>query len=217
MKEMEHQDQQQESANVGDGANSSERVDTPSDKVEMFDLEVARMEMDAAEDGDGEHGLRAQVEEDLAGVQGVVEPAELAEGSDQVRERLHPRIGGMREPATVLGEALRTAGEECPAPGHEAHHIIPAKDCPIELQEKLGQAGIGINDAENGVWLPKHAQTANPDCRCIHISQIHANKHDYVATLCHRLLPLASDQVAGELGTIKAELQAGDFDFVQAE
>ena len=100
-----------------------------------------------------------------------------------------------------------------PAPGFEAHHIIPVKQAPPELIAKLEAAGINLNDARNGVWLPKTVEVANEYGRNIHLSQIHADPKAYIAALNKRLMNLPAEKVAAELALIKSELASGTFTF----
>jgi hypothetical protein len=58
-------------------------------------------------------------------------------------------------------------------PGHEAHHIVPKGMKEAEkAREILDKADIGINDAENGIWLPKESSTVNE-----FTSEIHSKVH----------------------------------------
>jgi len=66
-----------------------------------------------------------------------------------------PTPGASAKPSSdALGKALEQAGEVRP-PNSDAHHIAAGKKKVAEPARKiLEQYGIGINDAENGVFLP---------------------------------------------------------------
>ncbi|MBP7546483.1 MAG: AHH domain-containing protein [Corallincola sp.] len=63
-------------------------------------------------------------------------------------------------PARVLARHLTAVGEPKPSRDHDPHHIIAGKGrfMPEAMEQaRLGlhMHGIGINDAINGVWLPR--------------------------------------------------------------
>jgi hypothetical protein len=54
------------------------------------------------------------------------------------------------------------APEPKPGEGYEPHPMIPSGDKRgAELQERLREVGIDINEAVNGVWLPKNSDVPN--------------------------------------------------------
>lgn len=57
--------------------------------------------------------------------------------------------------------------------GHEAHHVIPKgmKEA-AEARNILARNHVGINDLENGIWLPKDSSIANVSTTEIH-SKVH--------------------------------------------
>jgi A nuclease family of the HNH/ENDO VII superfamily with conserved AHH len=68
----------------------------------------------------------------------------------------------------ILGDNLSRgvpgirAPEPKPGEGYEPHHMIPSGDKRgAELQERLREVGIDINEAVNGVWLPKNSDVPN--------------------------------------------------------
>jgi hypothetical protein len=79
----------------------------------------------------------------------------------------------MSDAEVLAANLTKTVG---PRPvGHEAHHIIMKKaEGAEEAREILDKAGIGINDAENGIWLPKDSSVANPLTTDIH-SKMHTD------------------------------------------
>ncbi|MFB6632057.1 RHS repeat-associated core domain-containing protein [Streptomyces sp. NPDC056362] len=81
--------------------------------------------------------------------------------------------------ANKLRNALNAAGDMEPATPHSPHHIVAGnspKAAPARAQ--LDTFGIGVNDAENGVWLPRSSSSPNPNGLSVH-SKVHTN--DYYA------------------------------------
>ncbi|MFJ8041360.1 polymorphic toxin-type HINT domain-containing protein [Kitasatospora sp. NPDC096147] len=79
--------------------------------------------------------------------------------------------------ATKLRNALNAAGDLEPATPHSPHHIVAGnspKAAPARAQ--LDRFGIGVNDAENGVWLPRGSSSPNPNGLSVH-SRIHTNEY----------------------------------------
>jgi len=79
---------------------------------------------------------------------------ELPEGTHKITTSLKPRTAETSE-AGILAENLARAHGARPL-GHEAHHLVPKGDLrAAEARNILKDAEIGINDADNGAWLPK--------------------------------------------------------------
>jgi hypothetical protein len=74
--------------------------------------------------------------------------------------------------AELLASRLEEAYGARPI-GHEAHHVIPKgmKDA-AEAREILSRCEIGINDLENGVWLPKDPSVPN-----VSVTEVHSKVH----------------------------------------
>jgi hypothetical protein len=90
----------------------------------------------------------------------ALDPGDL----NEPRSSRHARLGdaSLGSPSEILGRRLRAAGFDPPGPGYEAHHIIPIDDPrAAHLQELLESRGIDINSPDNGVWLPRGADTPN--------------------------------------------------------
>ena len=130
--------------------------------------------------------------------------------ADDVRTGLHARTAAP-EPNAVLGSELKKAGELPPGDGFNAHHIVPVNAAPPELVAKLEEAGIKVNSAQNGVWLPESVEVANEYGRMIHQQYLHRFNEEYIATLERRLMHLSPEGFAAELASIKAELASGTF------
>ncbi|WP_176738273.1 DNRLRE domain-containing protein [Micromonospora pallida] len=86
--------------------------------------------------------------------------------------------------AEKLRNALNAAGDLEPSTPHSPHHIVAGnspKATPARAQ--LHRFGIGVNDAENGVWLPRSSSSPNPTGASVH-SRIHTNEYyNYVNDL----------------------------------
>jgi A nuclease family of the HNH/ENDO VII superfamily with conserved AHH len=61
-----------------------------------------------------------------------------------------------RRNSEILGGNLEAAGQARPE-GYEAHHIVPSRaggQDMEQLRQRLGDLGLNLNEAANGVWLP---------------------------------------------------------------
>jgi hypothetical protein len=92
-----------------------------------------------------------------------------------------------------------------------AHHIVAAND-PRAARARgiLAGAGIGINDAVNGVYLPANQNAPNPTGANVH-SPLHTRRyHQEVET---RLLNRGNQSVQSVLQQIRQDLQNGTFPY----
>lgn len=129
-------------------------------------------------------------------------------------------------PTTVLARHLTAVGEPKPSRDHDPHHIIAGKGRfrPRAMEQaRLGLHlhGIGINDAINGVWLPRYkankghwATPESPAHREIH-------RHNY-ETWIWRLFgsnSLPETVVKQRLRVVKLKLRLGGYpsEIVQAK
>lgn len=82
--------------------------------------------------------------------------------------------------AKILGDNLEASGVTRPA-DTAAHHIV-ASTSPkaAAARQQLAKFGIDINDASNGVFLPRGSASTNPTGASVH-SRIHTN--DYYASV----------------------------------
>lgn len=88
----------------------------------------------------------------------------------------NPRTGRSK-PSSALRQQLIEAGDFPPGRGHHAHHIVPRGMHGAErAREILRRAGIGLDSALNGIWLPGNAQTINVEGRTIHAG-IHSGEY----------------------------------------
>ncbi|BCJ59918.1 hypothetical protein Jiend_33400 [Micromonospora endophytica] len=109
--------------------------------------------------------------------------------------------------AQILGDNLEASRVARPAET-AAHHIV-ASTSPkaAAARAQLNRFGIGINDASNGVFLPRGSASANPGAMSVH-SRIHTN--DYYAYVNDMM---SGARNAGEardvLNHIRGQLQGG--------
>jgi hypothetical protein len=128
--------------------------------------------------GQVEQGVRSRIsrrelmlEEQRRGAR--VEPPE---GTHAVGTTPNPRTrAGVSDAEVLAGELERDLGPR--PPGHHAHHIVPKGMADAEeAWDILERAHIGINDAQNGVWLPKDFTVVNPATGEIHAT-IHTRRY----------------------------------------
>lgn len=112
-------------------------------------------------------------------------------------------------PSEVLGRNMENNGTVRPA-DTAAHHIV-AHSSPKAAAARavLGKFGMDINDADNGVFLPRSSSSANPTGAAVH-STLHTN--DYYDAVNDALSGAQSRQdVQDILGSIRGSLQGGAF------
>ena len=56
----------------------------------------------------------------------------------------------------------------------------PPSDRAADLRELLTNAGININDASNGIWLPRNEEIANPNSFTPHNQTMRQSYFDYL-------------------------------------
>ncbi|WP_233273580.1 AHH domain-containing protein [Streptomyces broussonetiae] len=109
--------------------------------------------------------------------------------------------------AKILGENMEAAGTVRP-PETAAHHIV-ASTSPkaAAARQQLAKFGIDINDADNGVFLPRGSASVNPSGASVH-SRIHTN--DYY-TYVNDMIGGArnADEARDVLGYLRSQLQGG--------
>ncbi|GHE97771.1 AHH domain-containing protein [Streptomyces fumanus] len=160
----------------------------------------------------------------------IVSEEDLADLS--VRDKEPPRTkygpGGLEKPLRDVVEtpgsrALRRSlvardGAE-PPEGYHAHHIVPEKDFSPGLdwlRNRLAEAGCGIDEAGNGVFLAGSRSTANPELTLLHNSYIHAGRtKEYAYTLTFRLSHLRGDALLREVEAIGEEMRCGGFKIME--
>jgi len=119
--------------------------------------------------------------------------------------------------ARILSTNLKKAHPGQPRPKEaDAHHIVAQEDRrAVRSRGFLVNWGIGINDADNGVFLPRYAHTkitTLPDAPSHQV--IHTDL--YYLSVTMRLQIVAKDTVEagrGMLREIKSEIVAGKFPY----
>ncbi|MCP3820578.1 DNRLRE domain-containing protein [Streptomyces sp. A3M-1-3] len=109
--------------------------------------------------------------------------------------------------AKILGENLEASGVTRPAET-AAHHIV-ASTSPkaAAARQQLAKFGIDINDAGNGVFLPRGSASVNPSGASVH-SRIHTN--DYYANVNNLIGGARNASEARDvLGHLRRQLQGG--------
>lgn len=134
-----------------------------------------------------------------AGRQGS--PPRQPEGTHAIGQTPNPRTRAGVTDAEVLAANLEKSLGPRP-PGNHAHHIVPKGMAEAEeAWDVLEQAHIGINDAENGVWLPADYTVANPLTGEVHAT-IHTSR--YVRWVTAELRDALAE---GGPGAVAAKLQ----------
>jgi hypothetical protein len=114
-----------------------------------------------------------------------------------------------RPSSRALGVALERSGVPRPA-GYAAHHIAAGTEPRAEVARGvLKKFGIGINDAENGVFLPANRATQVIAGKTIH-STLHTEEY-YDAVNKALKVAETKEQVVDILRRLNQALQSGNF------
>lgn len=118
---------------------------------------------------------------------------------------------GKAPDSRILGENLEAVGNVRP-PNSAAHHIVAGGASDEFAQNTrllLKKAGIDINEAANGVFLPRNSKYV------IDETTNHAAVHTklYYRTVYQRLSRVELTDIRDELGKIAKELQEGRFPY----
>jgi hypothetical protein len=149
----------------------------------------------------------AEVAEEFGEAQQWGSPLEDTQG---VSGTTRPRTAMTDRPSELLAENMKKARMGELPPGHDAHHIVAWNDPRAEVaRDILAEASIGINDAQNGIYLPKTSENTIVEAFERH-QTIHTDK--YYEELTQRLSKAAKTRnVSNELARIGAEIANGDF------
>jgi RHS repeat-associated protein len=114
-------------------------------------------------------------------------------------------------PSSALAANMEAAGVARPAET-AAHHIVAASSPRAAAARRaLKGAGIGINDARNGVYLPRNSWSANPTGASVH-SRIHTDEYyAYVNDLMSGVQRGDHRRATAVLNRIRRELLAGQW------
>lgn len=126
--------------------------------------------------------------------------------------KLNGQTLGVGGNSTTLGKNLEAIGVSRPGPGSvAAHHIVAHGDQrALNVRAILQQEGIDIDEAANGVFLPRSSKFAEqmPELGPPH-SRIHTD--NYYTALEARLGATAPGEIRDELQKIASELISGEF------
>jgi hypothetical protein len=107
-----------------------------------------------------------------------------------------------------LGKNLEDAGIQRPA-DTAAHHIVAGYDPrAMAARQVLQREGIGINEADNGVFLPRNTKVANPTGAQVH-SKLHTNA--YYNAVNEAAVNAPPGAVRDVLADIAEQLQQGTY------
>jgi A nuclease family of the HNH/ENDO VII superfamily with conserved AHH len=171
--------------------------------------------------------------DDVTGLLAILEDEEgggagyegLPERTDRIIEDPDELVGTDElDDRSLLAENLELNGEPRPNKYHEPHHIVPVNDPRGQRARDILEvhSNIRINDAQNGVWLPRTSRysraevpgTEEPmitDSLTSHDS-IHTN--EYYNELTERLEEaIKADVVDNEMFLIKLEIQEDEFPY----
>jgi hypothetical protein len=115
----------------------------------------------------------------------------------------------------LLGNNLRAAGFEKPGAHYEAHHMVPSGEPKAaELQDLLRKKGIPINDADNGVWLPRDNRSGNLGGEYKHeftfdTEALGSEYFDLLKTILIKEPPLGAASIRLKLRNIRSFLSNG--------
>ena len=116
---------------------------------------------------------------------------------------------GKKADSVVLGENLEITGVQRP-PNTAAHHIVAGGDPRAEPARLiLKREGIDINEADNGVFLPKNTKVTAPPATTH--SGIHTNM--YYQEINNRILSASPGTVRDVLNDIRIEILNGTFPY----
>jgi hypothetical protein len=95
------------------------------------------------------------------------------EGGGFFMKRVAPVVTGS---SRKLLNALLEAGKK-PLEGEVPHHVVAHGDWRAEEARKiLAKFDVGVDTAENGVFLPQHSEKPNPKGKAVH-STVHTNAY----------------------------------------
>jgi A nuclease family of the HNH/ENDO VII superfamily with conserved AHH len=179
----------------------------------ISDPEVVKALEEIAEMSDSELDeilRRREVVEEFAEAGRKGARASHPEGTHATGETPNPRTrAGVTDAEALAADMERKLGHR--PPGHHAHHIVPKGMAEAEeAWDILEHAHIGINDAENGVWLPADYTVANPFTGEVHAT-IHTRRYvQWVTTeLRGALADGGPEAVAAKLDELRSTIMNG--------
>jgi hypothetical protein len=202
-----------------------EHVFARHDDLERLFFQVREYAKDAAH-ADEAARLAMELEREVKRVSAVegdlAEAGKLAsaevEGADKIAETTRARTS-RHSPEAVLEADLERSGLPRPDEFHEPHHLVPKRsmggsaieDIPSaeRAREILRTEGININEAANGVWLPRTSEGVTTAAASRHAT-IHTKA--YYDEVARRLEEgLEQGDVRGALAEIQRLIHGGEF------
>ena len=80
-------------------------------------------------------------------------------------------------PSYLLHKAMKAAGMKRPADAAAHHMVAHGHELALPARNKLAEFGIKLDEAVNGVYLPRFLKSPNPDGAIVHA--ILANNKEY--------------------------------------
>jgi hypothetical protein len=159
-----------------------------------------------------EDARRRELAEAMAEDIGRGKRPEVPEGTE-AKPSANPRTAAL-QPEVVLRNAMERSGIRVPE-GHDAHHMVPKKgggSWGERARAVLRRVGIGINEADNGVPLPRTTTdpATVPEAYTRH-QTVHTEK--YYRTLARRLEKAepSEERIRALLRAIRVEITEGEF------
>jgi hypothetical protein len=145
---------------------------------------------------------------DAATAKRLIERAKVLQDAQDAWNDLREVAQG-RASSAALARALEVSGVSRPE-GYAAHHIVAGRDPPAEFARiVLRKFGIGINDAENGVFLPANKATQVIAGETIHSTLRSYKYYDAVNDALEKAK--TKQEAIDTLARIRQALQAGDY------
>jgi hypothetical protein len=145
---------------------------------------------------------------DAATAKRLMERAKVLQDAQDAWNDLREVAQG-RASSAALARALEVSGVSRPE-GYAAHHIVAGRDPPAEFARiVLRKFGIGINDAENGVFLPANKATQVIAGETIHSTLRSYKYYDAVNDALEKAK--TKQEAIDTLARIRQALQAGDY------
>lgn len=125
---------------------------------------------------------------------------DLPEGTQEIRDTPDMARTIVQRPSEILEASLEAAAKPRPSDAHQAHHIVARTDKRAATARSiLEEAGIGLDEAINGIWLPETSHSAVVEGLIRH-ANIHTTR--YYNALTQRL-----QAAAGSASRIRATLE----------
>ncbi|MER6590908.1 AHH domain-containing protein [Micromonospora purpureochromogenes] len=111
-------------------------------------------------------------------------------------------------PTSSEEPSIKPVIDKEPATPHSPRHIVAGNSVKADpARQQLGKFGIGVNSAENGVWLPRNLKSPNPNGMSVH-SKVHTDDYcKYVNELMGGAR--TRNEALDVIGHLRRQLQGG--------